>query len=76
MIGSQKHRVLLSARVRPILTDQWRWEVWSPQGGGAEGYTPDGSLPSAKSAATEAGYALLKRLESEQTPMELEEVTT
>ena len=68
-IGTQKHRIMLSARPK---SDGWHWEVWSPQGGSAEGQTPTATLPSTKSAATEAGYALLKRLASGQGSMELE----
>ena len=60
-IGTQDHPVILWAKPK---NDSWSWHVWSPQGGDVEGHTPTATLPDTKDAATEAGYALLKRLES------------
>ena len=60
-IGTEKHTIHLRAR---NFSNGWEWAAWYLEGGKAEGQTPDGELASTKSAATEAGYALLKRLES------------
>lgn len=63
-VGTRKHPIALTVR---WMGSGWQWDVWDVEGGAqAEGQTPSATLPDTKSAATEAGYALLERLESEE----------
>ena len=73
-IGADNHSAALD--VSPdFASGQYHWGVWCAEVGGtaAEGTVP--IVGDAKRAATKAGYALLKGLESGQGSMDIEDVT-